>query len=555
MDAVKTITNADMVLFVVDGQEGVTPLDVKIAKRLRELSQQASRGCNLGLVVNKLDQEGSDEYYEALSRCVSDCYSLELGEPVFVSARDRAGIHAIRELICKTLSISCTNKIRHIEELALVGELLPNVYRGYHVPEDENKRALEEAEVDKSMRVCSSVRGSFKPSDRWVRLLNNICDSAPFAVAEEEKYIIPSALSPGENLARMYIPKDHSDAMPVMDKEEDEVDTVTAKETDETPDCAATKDVPKLVRPLRIVLLGSVESCHNRLAMLLSDCNIDAASLNQDFLSETLSPNWHQFYGEWTLPSASAPLPQPVELYSAAALNLGGSLGRVASVQTVNLIRKADFIIMCCKNTDERHPWKVALSKKETSWMARVIRIHKPLAVVVPVSQPPKQKLVLDLNHSGYEFSSVPIFPVRIHEDASDESGGYASPEMQRRAVRRLKKEVVALINSADKVIETSKLNKWLRMFLSKWPPPWHEGAKVNVKFAAQVRGSPPTFVMWSNVYGGFPQHYIRQMKRAISEEFGFQGVPLKFILRTTAEPKSTSRRTNLSWKRKLHNV
>jgi GTP-binding protein len=67
---------ADVVLFVVDGKAGATPVDGDIAERLRR------QGLPVVLVVNKAEQPGS----------ATDFYSLGLGDPVAVSAAHGQGV-------------------------------------------------------------------------------------------------------------------------------------------------------------------------------------------------------------------------------------------------------------------------------------------------------------------------------------------------------------------------------------------------------------------------------------------------------------------------------
>ncbi|EDO07130.1 ribosome-binding GTPase family protein [Babesia bovis T2Bo] len=532
--ALKTAGRSDLVLFVVDGQEGITPLDMTIASNLKD--QCSSTSSVLKLVVNKLDSEGSEEYYEAVSKCISDCYSLGLGDPIFVSTHDRHGAQRLRSIISKSLNISSGDVISRLERLALT-ESIPKVNTRLG-QECDTIQDPDEIEIDQSLRVCSSFKIGFTPNDRWLRHLFNVCDSIPFARDTDGKYIVPSPLSPGEIAAKMYIPK--------------EVDAEDEAETD-----SAEPDIPlktkfsidtKPIRPLRVVLLGSVGGCQSRLAALLAGSGLDVGI--EDKTHDTLSPNWHQFTSEWQRHGATGTTIQPMEIYIAAALNLGGSLGRVSSAQTMALLRRSDIAIMCIGDCDETNTWRVVPTKKETAWLTRIIRLHKPSLVVTPVSQHPNRKMVLDMVSKSHEFESIRIHPLQIVETTSDTPPPAVNLN---RTVKRIQRDVISLADSTERVLETSVLNNWLRSFLAKWPPPWHEGSKVNVKFAAQCATCPPTFVVWSNVCASFPQHYLRQMKRAMSEEFGFQGIPLKFILRTTAQPKSTNRRSNLSWRRKLH--
>jgi len=84
--ALQAIEDADKVLFLVDGQAGVTPEDRMIADSLRR------SGKPLTLVVNKT--EGLDP-----SLSVSDAYELGLGTPVAIAAVHGSGISTLLETL------------------------------------------------------------------------------------------------------------------------------------------------------------------------------------------------------------------------------------------------------------------------------------------------------------------------------------------------------------------------------------------------------------------------------------------------------------------------
>jgi GTP-binding protein len=84
--ALHAIEDADKVLFLVDGQAGITPEDRMIAKSLRK------SGKSLTLVVNKT--EGLDP-----SHRVSDAYELGLGTPVAIAAVHGTGISELLETL------------------------------------------------------------------------------------------------------------------------------------------------------------------------------------------------------------------------------------------------------------------------------------------------------------------------------------------------------------------------------------------------------------------------------------------------------------------------
>jgi GTP-binding protein len=71
--ALAAVDEADVILFLVDGKDGVHPLDEKLAEVLRKASKPVV------LVANKIDNLPNDPGYH-------DFWSLGIGEPIPVSA-------------------------------------------------------------------------------------------------------------------------------------------------------------------------------------------------------------------------------------------------------------------------------------------------------------------------------------------------------------------------------------------------------------------------------------------------------------------------------------
>ena len=83
-----SISAANLILMVVDGREGLVPLDIEMADTIRKSSKPVI------LVVNKVDKADSPID-------VNEHYSLGLGDPLLVSAEHNRGISRLREEILK----------------------------------------------------------------------------------------------------------------------------------------------------------------------------------------------------------------------------------------------------------------------------------------------------------------------------------------------------------------------------------------------------------------------------------------------------------------------
>lgn len=84
-----SILAADLILFVVDGREGLAPLDIDMGNVLRRSKKKVQ------LIVNKVD--ASDTKLD-----LPEFYKLGLGEPMLVSAEHDRGIPAVKSFIVDT---------------------------------------------------------------------------------------------------------------------------------------------------------------------------------------------------------------------------------------------------------------------------------------------------------------------------------------------------------------------------------------------------------------------------------------------------------------------
>ena len=105
------LAQADIILFVVDVREGVTPLDVMVAEKLRRLKKEVI------LVANKVDTPKL-EYQKA------EFNKLGFGEPLPISAVERFGRSELLDRTISLLPAPCQETVttEPIMKLAIVGK-------------------------------------------------------------------------------------------------------------------------------------------------------------------------------------------------------------------------------------------------------------------------------------------------------------------------------------------------------------------------------------------------------------------------------------------------
>lgn len=131
---------ADLVLFLVDNETGVTDWDIDVAKILRRAKLPVI------LVANKVDNSG--EYYEA-----AEFYKLGLGDPVCVSAATGGGTGDLLDMIVQKLPSASEEKIEEdVPRFAVVGR--PNA----------GKSSIINAFIGEDRNIVTDIAGTTRDS-------------------------------------------------------------------------------------------------------------------------------------------------------------------------------------------------------------------------------------------------------------------------------------------------------------------------------------------------------------------------------------------------------
>lgn len=84
--------------------------------------------------------------------------------------------------------------------------------------------------------------------------------------------------------------------------------------------------------------------------------------------------------------------------------------------------------------------------------------------------------------------------------------------------------------------ISTGTLNDVLTRAMVKTPPPTHKGKRLKIYYMTQVSVKPPTFVFFVNKAELFHFSYQHYIENNLRNTFGFEGTPIRFIVREKAE-------------------
>jgi len=99
-----------------------------------------------------------------------------------------------------------------------------------------------------------------------------------------------------------------------------------------------------------------------------------------------------------------------------------------------------------------------------------------------------------------------------------------------------LLKEVLAAGEERRKRIPTSELNGILRGAMSRRPAPLTGKQRMKLLYAAQVKTSPPTFVLFVNDGALINAAYQRYLENALRKAYGFKASGLRIIFRSRSK-------------------
>ena len=85
--------------------------------------------------------------------------------------------------------------------------------------------------------------------------------------------------------------------------------------------------------------------------------------------------------------------------------------------------------------------------------------------------------------------------------------------------------------------VKTSDLNDWLLEAVSRHSPPAVSGRRIKIRYIAQTKTRPPTFVAQCSRAEAVPEAYRRYLVNGIRDAFDIKAVPIRLILKKQDNP------------------
>lgn len=98
-----------------------------------------------------------------------------------------------------------------------------------------------------------------------------------------------------------------------------------------------------------------------------------------------------------------------------------------------------------------------------------------------------------------------------------------------------------SVLEENTKRISTGVLNDVINEAIAMVQPPSDKGKRLKIYYATQSGVKPPTFVLFVNRAELAHYSYVRYLENQLREKFGFEGTPIKFIIREKGENSHSS--------------
>jgi GTP-binding protein len=106
------------------------------------------------------------------------------------------------------------------------------------------------------------------------------------------------------------------------------------------------------------------------------------------------------------------------------------------------------------------------------------------------------------------------------------------------RNLDRLMNTVLATHAVWNQRISTGRLNRWLAAMTGEHPPPMGQhGRRIRLRYMTQAKARPPTFAVFCSRPEDLPESYSRYLVNGLRDAFGFEGVPVRLLLRKSENP------------------